>query len=330
MTEHNINLVDDIYYQDSYAKLYANDDGELFDFVYQDGLNKIVFRAIKRRITSVAGISLDEELYDLETPYGYGGPLTNCYSELFLKAAFQAYRDECIAQKIVCEFIRFHPFNDIVKYSDHFDFFCQERQVVVVDLSLDQEQRRAKYSKTTRNIVKKANKKLTQVCSSDDIDMFLTLYQQTMDKNQAADFYYFDRQYFEQLANINSVELLSVKLDDETVSMGFFMQSGELAHYHLSANNTALLKENGNYALLDFAFERAQHNGCKLMLLGGGRTSAEDDSLFRFKRKFSDQVKPFYIAGLDFMPEKRARLNQMWLEQNNNDSRKMFQLYRVK
>ncbi|PKH05297.1 GNAT family N-acetyltransferase [Moritella sp. Urea-trap-13] len=329
MTEHVINLGDDIYYQDAYAALYESNDGELFNFVFQQAENKIIFRSIKRQITQVAGIPVTEELYDLETPYGYGGPLTNCYDSAFLTVAFAAYKAECIKQHIVCEFIRFHPFNPLTQHDECFDFFCQERQVVIVDLTLEQPERWSKYSKTTRNIIRKTQKVLTRHQADDAMDDFLNLYQQTMDKNQAAEFYYFDRDYFNQLSAIPGVELLAVKLADEHVSMGFFMQTGELAHYHLSANNSELLRENGNYALLDFAFERAQQNGCKWMMLGGGRTSASDDSLFKFKTKFSDHIKPFYIAGLDFMPEKRAELNKLWASKHKDDPRKMFQLYRA-
>lgn len=329
MTEHAINLVNDIYYQDTYATLYESNDGELFDFVFQQAEHKIIFRSIKRKITQVAGIAIEEELYDLETPYGYGGPLTNCYDSAFLTAAFLAYKSECIKQNIVCEFIRFHPFNQLTQHDQYFDFFCQERQVVIVDLTLTQPERWSKYSKTTRNIIRKTQKVLSRHQADDAMDDFLSLYQQTMDKNKAADFYYFDRDYFNQLSEISGVELLTVKLADEHVSMGFFMQTGELAHYHLSANNSELLRENGNYALLDFAFERAQQNGCKFMMLGGGRTSASDDCLFKFKTKFSDHIKPFYIAGLDFMPEKRAWLNQQWSSKNKDDQLKMFQLYRA-
>lgn len=329
MTEHAINLADDIYYQDAYAALYESDDGELFNFVFQQAEHKIIFRSIKRKITQVAGIAVEEALYDLETPYGYGGPLTNCYDSEFLTAAFSAYKAECVNQRIVCEFIRFHPFNPLTQHEDCFDFFCQERQVVIVDLTLAQPERWSKYSKTTRNIIRKTQKVLERHQTDDALDDFLSLYQQTMDKNQAADFYYFDQDYFNQLSAIPGVELLAVKLADEHVSMGFFMQTGELAHYHLSANNSELLRENGNYALLDFAFERAQQNGCKWMMLGGGRTSASDDSLFKFKTKFSDHIKPFYIAGLDFMPEKRAELNLLWSSKNIDAPRKMFQLYRA-
>lgn len=268
-------------------------------------------------------------MYDLETPYGYGGPLTNCYDSVFLSAAFSAYKAECIKQHIICEFIRFHPFNPLLQHNEYFNFFCQERQLVIVDLTLTQAERWSKYSKTTRNIIRKAQKVLEYDCADDAVGSFINMYQQTMDRNQAAKFYYFDSDYFNQLSAISGVELLTVKLAGEHVSMGFFMQRGELSHYHLSANNCDLLRENGNYALLDFAFDRAKKNGCKWMILGGGRTSAHDDSLFKFKAKFSDNIKPFYIAGLDFMPEKRTWLNQQWSSQHKDDQRKMFQLYRA-
>tara|TARA_B110000908_G_scaffold172394_1_gene239540 strand:- start:5610 stop:6599 length:990 start_codon:yes stop_codon:yes gene_type:complete len=329
MTEHVINLSDDIYYQDAYSALYENNDDQFFCFVFQQAENKIIFKSIKRKITQVAGIPVEEELYDLETPYGYGGPLTNSYSSKFLIAAFSAYKVECIKQHIVCEFIRFHPFNQLAQHHEYFNFFCEERQLVIVDLALTQPERWSKYSKTTRNIIRKTQKVLERVCTNDALESFYRLYQQTMDKNKATDFYYFDRNYFTQLSAIPGVELLAIKLAGEYVSMGFFMQRGEFSHYHLSANDSELLRENGNYALLDFAFERAQQNGCKWMMLGGGRTSASDDSLFRFKAKFSNSMKPFYIAGLDFMPEKRAWLNQQWSSKNKDNQRKMFQLYRA-
>jgi len=39
---------------------------------------------------------------------------------------------------------------------------------------------------------------------------------------------------------------------------------------------------------------------------------------------------PFYIAGIDFMPEKKAMLNSIWVDKNKNQEiPKIFQLYRV-
>jgi len=328
MINTSIDLSNDIYYQNAYSTLYAIDDGELFTFAYEQGDKKIIFSSIKRVIKSVAGVTIDQEYYDLETPYGYGGPLTNCYEEGFLIDGFAAYRQECIAQNIVCEFIRFHPFNLFCQHAKFFDFHAQERQVVMVDLSLTTDERWAQYSKNTRNILRKTKKKLTKLKQEGSLDAFCKLYQLTMDKNNASDFFYFQSEYFEQLSNIDGVELLSVELESSTVSTGFFMHGKDISHYHLSANNSDYFKENGNYALLDFAFEQAKEHGCKWMMLGGGRTSDENDSLFKFKSKFSNQSLPFFIGGLTFLPEIRTKLNTIWQKESPDSQLKLFQLYR--
>ncbi|WP_022941185.1 GNAT family N-acetyltransferase [Psychromonas hadalis] len=329
MTNFNIELSEDTYYKCDYSALYTTSGAETFCFEYKEGVHKIIFQSIKRKISEVAGVKIEGDFYDLETAYGYGGPVSNCDDAIFFANAFKAYKHECASQSIVCEFIRFHPFNPLCKHSELYDFHSQERTVVIVNLELSTEGRWAKYSKTTRNILRKANKKLQRVKESNGLDDFCKLYELTMKKNNASEFYFFQKEYFNQLNNVSGVELLSVELDGETVSTGFFMHGKEIAHYHLSANNSDLLRENGNYALLDYAFENAKEKGCRWMMLGGGRTSDENDSLFKFKTKFSDQVLPFYIAGLDFLPEKRAELNAIWKTNNNDNKLNMFQLYRM-
>ena len=322
-------LSSDIYYQRAYSALYE-DNCEYFEFLYEEGLHFVKFSALKHRIIDVSGIKLEEELYDLETPYGYGGPLTNSIDKSFLQRAFEAYKKYCQQQKIVCEFIRFHPFNSMAKNSSLFDMHFAERQVVIVDLDKTTEERRKLYSKTTRNIVKKAEKNLAIEVDKTSLPEFMALYYQTMTKNTANDFFYFKEDYFKQLQNLDGVSLLATKKNDEFASVGFFMCGKELAHYHLSANNNELAKDNGNYLLLDAAFEHAKSYGCRYMMLGGGRTSSPDDSLFKFKAKFSPLILPFYIAGLDFLPEKRMQLNQLWIKQNPDSLvPKLFQLYRA-
>lgn len=323
------NLSADIYYQRAYSALYEQ-GCELFEYIHQEGDKYVKFTSLKREITHVAGQAVAEKLYDLETPYGYGGPLSNSDNPMFLARAFAAYRCHCAQQNIVCEFIRFHPFNSLVNNCSLFDMCLEERQVVIVDLNLSCEERRQRYSKTTRNIVKKALQNLTIENEDVPISEFISLYYETMQKNMAPDFFYFKESYFNALIALDGVRLIAIKKDEEYASIGFFMCCNELAHYHLSANNQELAKENGNYLLLDAAFEHAKSQGCRYMMLGGGRTSSLDDSLFKFKAKFSPETKPFYIAGLDFLPKKRQQLNQLWIA-NNSDrpAPKLFQLYRA-
>lgn len=328
VTQESCELSSDIYYQRAYSALYEG-ASTYFYFVYEEGDHRIKFSALKRRITNVAGIEIDEELYDLETPYGYGGPISNSMDEQFLINAFIAYRQYCKQHHIVCEFIRFHPFNNMADNLTLFDMHIQERQIVVVDLEKTKEERRCLYSKTTKNIIKKTEKYLSIETDGVHLHDFMGMYYQTMDRNIANDFFYFKKEYFNALINLPGVSLIATKKDDTYASIGFFMCSKELAHYHLSANNQDLAKECGNYLLLDAAFEYAKRQGCRYMLLGGGRTSSSDDSLFLFKSKFSPLFMPFYIAGLDFMPDKRQMLNRIWCDKYQSiQPPTFFQLYR--
>ena len=321
----------DIYYQKEYSNLYlTSGDGEIFEYTYAEGDLFVKFRAIKRLIENVAGVPVEEELYDLETPYGYGGPVSNSSDEAFLQKAFASYKQHCKNQNIVCEFIRFHPFNAMASRGELFDMHFAERQVVIVDLQNSDEERRKLYSKTTRNIVKRTIKRLSVDIDVNTADDFMSVYYQTMEKNAADDFFFFKKNYFTDLMKLDGVSLIGTRLEDELAAIGYFMCGKEIAHYHLSANNPNLSKENGNYLLLDSAFDLAKSKGCKYMMLGGGRTSSPDDNLFKFKSKFSSTHMPFYISGLDFMPEKRAHLNSLWVSQNKDKpSPKLFQLYRA-
>ena len=127
-----------------------------------------------------------------------------------------------------------------------------------------------------------------------------------------------------------NVTLITVLDKGQPVSGGFFMAGENYGHYHLSANTDASYSVNANYALLDAAFEHFISIGISKALLGGGRTSNPLDTLFRFKCKFSSTTKPFYIAGFDFMPEKRAQLNEFFNKHSKMRSAvPLFQAYRM-
>ncbi|ABM00536.1 GNAT family N-acetyltransferase [Shewanella amazonensis] len=329
MIELDVNaLASDIYYRRSYISLYEN-DAEYFEYTYQEGQSRIRFCSLKRRIDNVLGVPISDELYDLETPYGYGGPLSNSEDQGFLNRAFAAYKSHCKQHNIVCEFIRFHPLNPLAKHSFLFNMCRIERHVVAVELT-EKDTRRSQYSKTTRNIIKKAESQLDIEHNALEIDQFSQFYFHTMERNKAEKFYFFDNSYFHALLATGWTELLAVKYQGTYASLGLFMIGNELAHYHLSANNHELMHKNGNYLLLDAAFELARSHGCQYMLLGGGRTAQKEDSLFLFKSKFSKKTLPFYIAGIDFMPEKRIELNKLWCELSTTaEIPARFQLYRA-
>jgi hypothetical protein len=321
-------LIDDIYYLDSYISLYLKDDEELFSFIYEESDNFFINKTIKRPIKKIGDIEVNDNFYDLETAYGYGGYYTNSDDIDFLKEAFKAYEEKCKKDRIIAEFIRFHPFNDFPrKYRNLLDMAVYDRDVIYVDLNLSKEERWKSYSSKTRNILRRCERELI-FKESDNLETFLKLYKETMDKNNADKFYYFDKNYFENLLNNEKIKLFEVKKDNETISMGFFMFSDEFVHYHLSANNYKMNKYNGNYFLLDNLFEIGQKQNKKYFILGGGTTGSKDDSLFKFKKKFSPLTKPFYIGGKIFNKEIYSKYVNLWEKESKKDI-KYFLKYRL-
>ena len=100
--------------------------------------------------------------------------------------------------------------------------------------------------------------------------------------------------------------------------MGFFMFGDNIAHYHLSANSNLSYKLNSNYALLDTLFNIAKNMGLKYFLLGGGSTSNSEDSLLKYKKKFSPAIKQFYISGKVFNNDIFKKYNSIWEEQSDS------------
>lgn len=297
-----IDLLKDIYYQKEYASLYLTKGNTLFEFDYQDGADRFYNLAVKRPIERVGNVVVDDSYYDLETAYGYGGCYSTTADQGFLQKAFDAYSQQCMDERIIAEFVRFHPYNTFPSInSGYLDFFTVDRQTVSIELTVEKEERWSKYSSTTRNILRKAAQILL-FRKTDDIDSFMQMYQSTMEKNNANSFYYFPREYYEKLLAMGNVKLFAVEYENNIINMSFVLIGRDLAHYHLSANNINFAKLHGNYFLLDSVCDyiKLNHPAVSLFHLGGGRTNLEDDSLLAFKSKFSWIRNDFYIAGKIF------------------------------
>jgi len=321
----NYNLVNDIYYSDDYISLYLEDGQSLFSFEYREESEVFINKAIKRPIKQIGSKVIVDGYYDLETAYGYGGFYSNSNNSSFIDRAFKLYLEKCKDENIIAEFIRFHPFNTFPReQSNHLDFNFYDRDTVVIPLNrniLDS------YTSKVRNIIKRANEKVT-VRESSNLENFIKLYHETMKKNEAMAFYFFDTTLFTNLYNLENVKLYEVVLEDEIVAMGFFIEGKEFLHYHLSANSNASYKVNANYALLYKLSEIAKLKGKDYLILGGGTTSLIDDSLLKFKKKFSKETKPFYISGKIYNQEIYENYVTLWEEQSKEDI-KYFLKYRL-
>ena len=238
-----MNLMNDIYYNDDYISLYIKENEELFSFEYKEEDKTFINKTIKRPILKIGNTKINDGFFDLESAYGYGGVYTNSDDKIFLNKAIQEYTKKCEDEKIVAEFMRFHPFNAFpINHNSLLDFNIYDRDVVVKDLS---ENIMDSYNSKVRNTVKRANEKV-EIKESNNIDKFIELYNATMKKNDATEFYFFDKKYYLDLLKSCEVKLYEVLHQDEVIAMGFLMFSTDIAHYHLSANSDISYKLNSN------------------------------------------------------------------------------------
>jgi hypothetical protein len=322
------NFLEDVYYSKEYISLYLKEDEKIFEFEYKEDDFIFYTIAIKRPIVKIGNQIIDDGYYDLETAYGYGGFYVNTENKEFIEKAFEKYNKKCLEENIIAEFIRFHTFNNFPLHHSRFlNMNIYDRDVVYIDLSLSKDKRWKSYSSNTRNILRKCERELV-FQKSNNLDKFIELYEKTMDKNKATEFYYFSRDYYEKLLNNESIELYEIKKYDEVISSGFFMFSNGFGHYHLSANNYDIRQYNANYFILDQIFEIAKNKGKKYFILGGGTTNLKDDSLLKFKQKFSQLTKPFYIGGKIYNDEIYNKYKTIWEEQSKQDI-KYFLKYRL-
>jgi len=301
----------DVYYLDDYVKLYLKSDQNILKFEFNEGSKQFYHITIKRPIL-LNNSQFDG--YDLETAYGYGGFWINTQDQTFVRKALKEYEAFCQNQNIVAEFFRFHPFNDFpLNFGDYFDFLIEDRETVFVQLEKPYETIFKEYHSSLHRNLKKAVKNDLQFRllepTSEQINHFHRLYYQTMKKNNADSFYFFSESYFNKLFNLQNTKLFGVEFKGQIVNMVIILESFPFCYYHLGASEPEYYSLNGNPFLFDQLIKFYQQK-FKIFYLGGGATPAPDDSLLRFKRKFSPDTKPFFIAGKIFNKEKYDHLIQ--------------------
>ena len=246
-------------------------------------------------------------LEDLETPHGYGGPVAN--NVRALQRGISKWRKQQLAAGRVAEFVRLHPFLNPVAYRGIFDRILFNRMTVLVDLRQPVEMRRNYYSKGTKHALRRASKLLkVRRLAEDEWEIFRDCYIAGLSHNRADQMYYFDPIYYRNLLAAPWAVFWVVEMDGKPVAAACFLWSKSIAHYHLSGGLPEHRSLGGQYLLLETAFEHFGRLGCQWMHLGGGRTRALKDSLFRFKAKFSPHRASYFVGGMIFDKEKYDKL----------------------
>lgn len=298
----------DVYWLSGYVKAFqVHGDGEPLLFCYDDGRTRGIHVTMKRDVAQdkhFQGKLPQGQYYDLATPYGYGGWLIEGEDTGGLFAAYEGWVRE---NGMICEFVRFHPMLHNHERCMSFYDVIRLGRVVHMDISSPE----AIWSNVTsknRNVIRKAIKNGVTIRhgrSPEIFKTFKTIYDATMDKDNAEAYYYFEEPFYTSIQKDlpENAQVFWAEKEGKIISASILLMANGRMNYHLSGS----LREFNSVAPTNLLLYEAALWGCangyRTFLLGGGVGSSED-RLFKFKAAFyRHELNSYYIGKRVFDEE---------------------------
>ncbi len=280
----------DYFFEYDYINTIKDEGGEGYPEAayYEDEKGKVFYPYLRRPMNLEWIPEKYHSLNDITSPFGSGGYL----HKGDISGFFSEWNTYVKSENIVTEFIRHHPFLlstqipfEIIKIAEH----------IYIDLSefnSTQDLFRS-FRKGHKSDIKFAEKKYTH--TSIDLLKFENIFS-TFTKTRSLERQFQTFQNFSHLKN-EIKEIISsfgIYTDDMLVTASMFLSSNNFSYYFSSGN---IGNHRGAYSLLVWkAMEEAWNKRINYFSLGGGIQA--NDSIFAFKKGFSDKTVPFYISRI--------------------------------
>lgn len=295
---------------DSYVEMLPYD---LRDVHFTSGWGRAQEAAIPRAMAHMAALRDDDRgevtmqtflmrpipdsrhLYDVGAA-GYGGIVTSSalpsgdHGQRFEREMAQWRRE----QQVICEFALINP-----AFAGHQMALAigagatlrPVKDVIVLHVGPDEEFRSAMRATRRHAHDKGARANVRPV----PVTEFLGIYSRAMERKEAAPRWRLGLPYFQEIANLgDDADCFAVHSSDGTMgAAGVFLFGRSVAYYHLAA--TVDKPEPGLAdVIVGAGVQEANARGCDWLHLGGGVTSAKDDSLLAYKRSFGGLQRVVY------------------------------------
>ncbi|MBF0406670.1 MAG: GNAT family N-acetyltransferase [Candidatus Riflebacteria bacterium] len=325
----------DIFWESDYVSAWVMDSESCTEpilFLFRESDKVWINCFIKRRIP-------ESDFFDIESAYGFGGPLSNSQDIIFLQNACQEFEKWAISENIICEFIRFHP---LIKNETFYP--CNKmliefnRETVFADLTKGSDELHMEMRPEFVRGVKRAFKSglsFREAFFSAEIDSFINLYTNTMKKADATDFYFFQKSFFIKMnsnklrprlfgAYLSNVPIAMIFLI-ETPSSGttyYFLGGSDQNHLHLRPNNFLFY-----HCIMTLTAEKR-----RIFFLGGGSNTAPENNLLRFKKAIASGRAPYKTGKKIFQNEKYQQLRELTLSKYPDSAKfkNIFQIWHIK
>lgn len=285
----------DFYHTYDYHNISKNKDEIPVLLLYNRDNISIAIPFLKRTIPETS-------YFDLTSVYGYAGPVYKNMTEDFDNSAFiTEFRNYLDENNIVSIFSRLHPYLDqqtrILSGMGETPI-CGK--VVNIDLTKDINEQRSQYGKSTKNRTNKCRRIATvkEVVSKEELNTYIDIYYENMDRLKADKTYYFSREYFFNFLDCKDFKtrvLLVIENETgKTMAGSMFVETNNIVQFHLSGTRTEYLNWAPANLFLDEMRLLATAEGYEIFNLGGG-LGGKEDSLFNFKSSFSKDYRDFRL-----------------------------------
>lgn len=291
----------DVYWLSGYVRAFQiHGDGDPILFYYEKDNTRGINVVMKRDVAFdpyFKGKIERNKYFDFATPYGYGGWLIEGENTEELFGAYKKWVNE---NNVISEFVRFHPIIKNHEQCTEFYNVVQLGEVVHMELH-DQKAIWNNIASKNRNMIRKAVKNNIKIYNGrfpEIYEKFRDIYNGTMDKNNAEEYYYFEPEFYTSVLEdlSQNAQVFWAEKDEEIIAATIVLAANGKMNYHLSGSLAEFNSLAPSNLLLYTAAIWGYLNGYKTFYLGGGVGSGKD-TLFKFKRAFyKGELNHFFIG----------------------------------
>lgn len=310
----------DIYFTPEWIALHAAKpgmEGKLFSFEARGHVWAYPFVLFNLRRIGSRELTIPSR--DIESAYGYGGPISSTLDPAFLLEAWAGFTEWCRDVGVVAEFARLHPLTGNEVFLDPGMDCTINRETASIDLARIREGD-SPFGSKALYMVRRAERTGVQIVAlppEAGMPAFQHLYERTMERRSAAPGYFFGDTYFSQLGTLvkKSGWLLVALQEDRWVAAAVFLRGPRWMHYHLAATDSDLRVPGVMNLLLYRAAHLGAREGILRLHLGGGATRSAGDSILGFKKTMATDTHCFRIAKRVHNLAAYEKLRSIWREE---------------
>jgi len=302
----------DVYYLYNYVlAFFIHGDGIPYLIHYEsNGLRGInVF--MKRDISHFAPFNnlIESGTYfDFTTPYGYGGFLfEGDTSEAAMKTFYERYAEFLNIENVISSFVRYHPQLKNANTMRSVTSITDLGRTITIDLD-SKDKIWTNFSSRNRTQIRKAERLGVGIHHGKTVkllEVFRSIYNDTMTVNQADRYYFFERNFYESIHSDlhDNYEIFYAVYEEKIVAISIMLFANNRMHCHLLGSLIEYRNLAPSNLLISEAAFWGNEQGFKTLHLGGGLGS-EEDNLFRFKKSFNINSDQIFSVGKEIINQK--------------------------